>query len=261
MPTEHQSRNDPSQAALIAELLSSSAFTTVLTGAGISTESGIPDFRSPTGKWAIASPILYSNFLADPAARQSYWQQKCHGHEQMTSAAPNIAHRLLAEWEQAGHIEALVTQNIDGLHTKAGSSSVIEIHGNVMQVTCTSECGFRDDSEQYVQKFLTTNQVPTCPNCDGFLKHATISFGQSLRAADIDQAVAWSTGSNLFLALGSSLVVTPAADLPRLAKSQGATIVIINRDPTPLDQLADIVMHAELGATVTQIQECLRLQG
>jgi NAD-dependent deacetylase len=242
----------------VAAWLQAGGSNTVFTGAGISTESGIPDFRSPNvGRWSAASPVLFQDFLTRRDSREEYWRQKSESHDQMLQASPNVAHQILVDWEQRGLLSRLVTQNIDGLHKQAGSRRLLEIHGNAMEVACTSGCGFRAESEPYVRSFLHDQTVPLCPGCEGFLKHATISFGQSLLATDIETAVRWAETSNVFLALGSSLLVTPAADLPRLAKANGAQLVIINREPTPLDDLADLVIHAELGFALSSIDDVL----
>lgn len=219
------------------------------TGAGVSTESGIPDFRSPQGIWARSTPVEFGEFLSSSEARYEYWRQKAEGHHAIASAQPNIAHSALAEWETAGRLRGVITQNIDGLHTLAGSRRVLELHGTAREVGCLA-CGERFDAEPMLQVFRESNRVPECPTCRGLLKHATISFGQQLPERVLAEAVQWACEADLFLALGSSLVVTPAAELPLLAKRSGARLVIVNRDATPLDGMADLVIRHGIGELV-----------
>lgn len=222
------------------------------TGAGVSTESGIPDFRSPQGIWARSRPVEFDEFLRSPEARREYWRQKAEGHQEIATAQPNIAHRALAEWELAGRLRGVITQNIDGLHMLAGSRRVLELHGTAREVGCLG-CSQRFDADAMVREFQTSNRVPDCPECGGLLKHATISFGQRLPVDILDEAVQWSREADLFLVLGSSLVVTPAAELPLLAKRSGARLVILNRDPTPLDEIADLVIRQPIGEVIRSI--------
>ena len=240
----------------IAEWIRSARSAVAFTGAGISTESGIPDFRSPGGIWAQSTPVYFDEFLRDPAARYEYWRQKAVSHGDFENARPNIAHNLLAEWETADRICGVITQNIDGLHQIAGSRAVWELHGTARQIGCL-DCRARFDAGPMVERFLAEDRVPDCPQCGGLLKHATISFGQSLPAEVLQAASEASRTSDLFLAIGSSLIVTPAANLPVLAKRNGAKLVIINRDPTPLDRLADLVMNAAIGETFRGIANLL----
>ena len=236
----------------VARWLRTSQAVVVFTGAGMSTESGIPDFRSPGGIWAKYRPVEYGDFLARAEARYDYWAQKCEGHRHFAVAQPNVGHRILADWETAGRIRGVITQNIDGLHAAAGQAHVLELHGTGRKVQCVA-CVFRDEVDPYVEKFLRTREVPQCPDCGFPLKHATVSFGQSLPVDVWDEAVAWSQQEDLFLALGSSLQVRPAADLPVLAQRHGARLVIINQTQTPLDERADAVFHTSLGAALEEI--------
>ncbi len=222
------------------------------TGAGISTESGIPDFRSPGGIWSRSQPVMFQDFLARAEARHEYWRQKCQAHQEFAAAEPNDGHRVMARWEQRGWLQAVITQNIDGLHQAAGSRKVLELHGTARQIGCLG-CQTRFDPEPLVQRFLQTGVVPDCPNCGGLLKHATVSFGQELPQDVLTEAIELSRRSDLFLALGSSLVVEPAASLPRLAHETGARLVIINRDPTGQDELADAVLRGGIGETLVGI--------
>ena len=226
------------------------------TGAGVSTESGIPDFRSPGGVWAKSQPVMYQEFLESPEARLEYWRQKAESHAGMFEAQPNVTHRALARWEELGLMRGVITQNIDELHKRAGSGNVMELHGTAMKIGCLS-CDFRTDADPLVREFQRMQIVPPCPECGGFLKHATVSFGQVLPADVLQTAVKWAQEADLFLTLGSSLVVYPAAQLPQIAKRRGARLVIINRDPTPLDGIADLVINAPLGEVIEAIESGL----
>jgi NAD-dependent deacetylase len=219
----------------------------------MSTESGIPDFRSPGGIWTKYRTVYFDEFMASAEARHEYWRQKCEGHRDFADAQPNAGHRAVARWEQEGLLRGVITQNIDGLHQLAGSREVLELHGTARAVACM-DCGARYDVEPLVSEFLDTNRVPACRQCSGGrLKHATVSFGQQLPADVLQAAMAWSQSAELMFAIGSSLVVTPAADLPRIAKQCGGRLVIINRDATPLDRLADEVISASIGDTLAAI--------
>jgi len=240
----------------IAGWLRESSAATAFTGAGISTESGIPDFRSPGGVWEKYQPVYFDDFMASAESRHEYWRQKCEAHREFADSQPNEGHRVLARWEQAGKLQGVVTQNIDGLHQLAGSQNVLELHGTVREVACM-DCGKRLEVEPLVQQFLNTDVVPPCPDCDGRLKHATISFGQSLPAEVLQESSRLARQCDLFFALGSSLVVEPAASLPRIAKQNGARLVIINHDPTDQDSSADAVVHAPLGESLRNIDELL----
>ena len=220
------------------------------TGAGISTESGIPDFRSPGGIWAQSQPVMYNDFLRSEESRYEYWRQKAIAHQDFVGTEPNIGHQVLAEWEQAGWLRGVITQNIDGLHQDAGSRKVLELHGTAREVECL-ECKRRWPAGPWVEQFLAEDRAPRCSDCAGLLKHATISFGQQLDEAVLQTAIDWVGNCKLLIALGSSLVVEPAASLPRMAADVGARLVIINRDPTPLDSLADLVIHQQIGEALT----------
>lgn len=242
--------------AQLAEWIRDARRAIAFTGAGISTESGIPDFRSPGGIWARSIPVYYDDFLASSEARYEYWRQKSVAHRDFVAAQPNVGHRVLARWESAGLIRSLVTQNIDGLHQIAGSRDVLELHGTAREIACL-DCFARFDADTMVERFLEKDEVPECPHCGGLLKHATISFGQTLPGDVLQKACQWAQESDVFLALGSSLVVEPAASLPRLAKRNGAALIIINRDPTPQDEIADLVLRKSIGATLAATEELL----
>ena len=236
---------------VLADWLTSASAAVAFTGAGISTESGIPDFRSPNGIWSKSSPVYFDDFLRSPTARHEYWRQKSLTHVEFSRALPNDGHRAIAEWETAGILRGVITQNIDGLHQQAGSRRVLELHGTAREVGCLM-CGARFPADPWVQKFLDLQTVPDCPDCGGLLKHATISFGQALDESVLRSAMRLSRESDLFLAVGSSLVVHPAAGLPALAKDNGARLIIINRDPTPLDGMADLVIREAIGPTLNR---------
>ena len=240
----------------IADWIARSEHFVVFTGAGISTESGIPDFRSPGGVWARYQPVYFDDFLASAAARHEYWRQKCEAHDDFSRAEPNTGHRTLAQWEAEGRLQAIITQNIDGLHQIAGNRQVAELHGTAREVACL-DCGARFPVEPLVEFFQQAGRVPDCRNCQGRLKHATVSFGQMLPEDILEQAMRWSRQADLMFALGSSLVVTPAADLPRIACQSGARLVIINRDETGLDSMADYVLHESIGETLSAINQQL----
>ena len=243
---------DESVIRRIAQWMKTTHRAIAFTGAGMSTESGIPDFRSPNGIWATSQPVEFEDFLSSPTARHEYWRQKAVAHRDFVGCQPNIGHRLLAQWQSAGWLRAIVTQNIDGLHQEAGSWDVLELHGTAREVACL-DCHERFDADPWVQQFLDRDVVPDCPACGGRLKHATISFGQSLSPAVLHKASRLSREADLFLAMGSSLVVSPANILPQMAKQAGARLVIINRESTNLDSLADLTINASIGAVLSAL--------
>ncbi len=240
----------------VARWLAESQSAVAFTGAGISTESGIPDFRSPTGIWARSQPVYFDDYLASATARHEYWRQKAAAHREFADSQPNAGHGVLAKWECAGRLRAVVTQNIDGLHQLAGSRRVFELHGTARFVSCL-DCGARYDAGPIVAEFLSTDVVPQCVACGGRVKHATISFGQLLPTDVLQQSIQLSEQADLFFAIGSSLVVHPAASLPPLAKRHGARLVIINREATPQDDMADAVINASIGEALTAINDRL----
>lgn len=234
------------QVAQLAAWLSASKSACAFTGAGISTESGIPDFRSPGGVWSKNRTVYFDEFCQKSEERYEYWRQKAIAHQDFVAASPNETHIQLTNLENAKLLQGVVTQNIDGLHHQSGSTNVLELHGSARRVACLN-CDWNEPADDWVALFLAEDRVPDCPQCGGLIKHATISFGQSLCQATLDAAVKLASESDLFLALGSSLVVEPAASLPRLAKQNQARLVIINRDPTPLDHIAELVINESLG--------------
>jgi len=216
------------------------------TGAGISTESGIPDFRSPNGIWANNRMIEYQEFVSSRAGRIEYWRQKAAMWPEMRDAQPNAGHRAFVELERQGKLTAMITQNIDGLHQRAGSRNVIELHGTTVEAECLS-CHARISMDTAVARIEAGDPAPECEDCGGLMKPATISFGQAMPAREMEMAVAAALDCQVFLAVGSSLVVYPAASLPELAKRNGAALIIINRTPTPMDGIADLVLNEEIG--------------
>jgi NAD-dependent deacetylase len=243
-----------------AELLSSSTDLVILTGAGISTESGIPDFRSPGGIWTKYDPqeFTYQNFVVNRAHRERYWKMSLDIHPVLAAAEPNAAHRAVAELERRGHLRAVITQNIDGLHQRAGSSPdlVIEIHGTALHVVCLS-CGDRQPREQVQARVRAGEAAPTCLSCGGILKPATVSFGQAMPERETALAFEHAEHADVFLVIGSSLVVHPAAYLPVRAVESGARLVVINREETPCDRLATVVVHGQAGATMSEILQAM----
>lgn len=232
--------------------LDRSSSVVCFTGAGVSTESGIPDFRSPGGVWSRNRTVYFDDFMRSADERYEYWRQKAEAHNDFAAAQPNITHHTLAAWEKAGLSRGVITQNIDGLHQEAGSEAVLELHGTARKIACM-DCDWDDNADRWVSLFQEHDRVPECPECGGRLKHATVSFGQSLPSVVLYKAMQWATEADLFVTLGSSLVVEPAASLPRIARQNGATLIILNRDPTHLDPMADIVVHAPLGEIFGQL--------
>jgi NAD-dependent deacetylase len=228
----------------------------LLTGAGISTESGIPDFRGPQGVWTKdpeaekLSDIRY--YVADPEIRKKSWQSRL-AHPAWT-ARPNAGHAAIAELERRGKLHALITQNIDGLHQRAGNSPerVIEVHGTVHGVVCLS-CGWKGPMQEALERVRRGESDPPCAGCGGILKSDTISFGQALAPEVIDRAMQAATESDLFISVGTSLQVYPVAGTVPAAKRAGARVVIINAQPTPFDGIADAVLRGAIGATLPRI--------
>jgi NAD-dependent deacetylase len=238
----------------LAALLSGSARTVVFTGAGISTDSGIPDFRSPGGVWSRMKPIDFETFMHDEDARREAWQRTFSGAAGWVGAKPNEGHFAIARLVQSGKVSHVITQNVDNLHQDAGvpAHRVIELHGNAGYATCLM-CGLRHELADLRDSFLEQGTLPACRACGGIVKSATISFGQPMPIEAMRRAEAASRECDLFIVLGSSLAVYPAAALPMVAKANGAALAIINREPTDMDGRADIVLHAEIGAVLQEI--------
>jgi NAD-dependent deacetylase len=225
------------------------------TGAGISTESGVPDFRSPGGVWTKYQPVLFQDFLASESARVQHWLLKKATYELFKTVEPNGAHYAICEYEKRGQLLGLITQNIDGLHKLAGSSdeNLVELHGTDRLVTCLN-CGKRYQPADVYEHLGETFAAPRCDECGGFLKSANVSFGQSMPVEAMQRAQAWSEKADIFMVLGSSLQVQPAASFPVIAKRAGALLAIINRDPTPLDDIADFIHNGPIGDFFRRLQ-------
>ena len=236
------------------DMIASAKRIVAFTGAGISTESGIPDFRSPGGIWTKYQPIYFDDFMSSEEMRREAWRRKFATDETMKKAEPNAGHRALAKLVEQGRMTAIITQNIDGLHQRSGvpESRIIELHGNSTYASCL-DCGHRHELEPIKKAFVGKGTLPICEKCDGIVKTATISFGQAMPEIQMARAQDETMACDLFMVLGSSLVVYPAAGFPRVAKRKGAQLVIVNRDPTDQDAEADLVMHAEIGPTLSRV--------
>jgi NAD-dependent deacetylase len=243
---------------LVAEWIRTAERVVALTGAGISTDSGIPDFRGPNGVWTkdpkAERMSTLANYLADPDLRVRSWQLRLE-HPAWT-ARPSAGHLALAELERKGRLHTLITQNIDGLHQAAGTSParLVEIHGSMREVACMS-CGERAPMEKALERVRAGEADPPCRTCGGILKSATISFGQSLVREDLERSYAAAGACDVFLAIGSSLTVFPVANLPQIALGNGAKLAILNGEPTPYDALADAVLTAPLANTLPALVE------
>jgi len=229
-------------------LLTESQHAVVFTGAGISTESGIPDFRSPGGVWTQNKPIYFQDYMASEDARREAWRRKFNIDQTMTEAKPNAGHIAVAQMVANGPVKKVITQNIDGLHQASGvpENKVIELHGNTTYAACL-DCGTRHELAPIKEAFQKDESLPVCTVCGGIVKTATISFGQPMPERQMLEAQQDSLDCDLFIAIGSSLVVFPAAALLPLAKENGAKLVILNRDETDFDGLADLSVRAEIG--------------
>ena len=240
----------------LVELLNACRRGVAFTGAGISTESGIADFRSPGGVWSRHQPVIYQDFLDEEEERQRYWQIRKETIPGMLAAQPNAGHLALARLEALGRFTAVITQNIDELHQRAGSRCVLEIHGTAMRVGCL-ECDWEVSAAEILDRMEAGLEMPTCDECGGIAKSKTVSFGESLPGDVWMEAMELARKCDLFLAMGSSLVVHPAAALPEVAAKYGAKLVIINRESTPLDHRAALVIHASIGETMRAVMDRL----
>jgi NAD-dependent deacetylase len=236
----------------LSQLLQHSQRCVVFTGAGISTESGIPDFRSPGGIWSNNRPIDFGDFIASEDMRRESWRRKFNVDSTMSQAKPNSGHTAIARLVELGKIPAVITQNVDGLHQASGvpDQQVIELHGNTTYATCL-DCHKRYELAPIRQAFNEDKTLPICDDCQGIIKTATISFGQAMPEVQMEQAHKACLNCDLFIAIGSSLVVYPAAGFPMVAQQSGAKLVILNRDPTDQDSAADLVLNREIGVTLS----------
>ena len=246
--------NNEEKVAKFAKLLEKSKRAVIFTGAGISTESGIPDFRSPGGIWEQFKPVMFQDFLASEERRHEYWHQRFFRHDDMAKAEPNRGHRAVENLVRSGKVTAVITQNTDGLHVKSGipAEKVIELHGNSTYASCLN-CGAKYDLKWIREVFERDDKAPDCVRCGGLIKTATVAFGQSMPQDKMRDAKVHTKAADLFICIGSSLQVFPAAGLPVAAKQNGAILVIMNRDPTELDSYADIVLNEEIGPTLGDV--------
>lgn len=238
--------------ARLRDLVENARVIVPFTGAGISTECGIPDFRSPGGIWTKMRPIEFSDFLASQDMRDESWRRRFAMEEQFGGAKPGRGHRALASLYRAGKVPGVITQNIDNLHQASGIAHdhVVELHGNTTYASCL-DCGKRYELAWVRERFTGSGgKSPDCPDCEGYIKTATVSFGQSMPEAAMRRAQELTESSDLFISIGSSLVVWPAAGFPLAAKRNGARLVIINRDETEFDSMADLVVHDDIGAVL-----------
>ena len=235
----------------LGEMIAEASTIVPFTGAGISTECGIPDFRSPGGLWTRNRPIPFDEFVASSDARDESWRRRFAMEPTFAAARPGRGHRALAALYKAGKIPAIVTQNIDNLHQMSGFAAdhVVELHGNTTYARCIG-CGHSYDLPRVKQRFDATGAAPDCTACDEPVKTATISFGQAMPEDAMRRATELAQQCDLFLAIGSSLVVWPAAGFPLMAKNNGAKLVIINKEPTEQDDIADLVIRYDIGETL-----------
>lgn len=238
-------------AAELTKMLLKSNRAVVFTGAGISTESGIPDFRSPGGIWTKMMPINFDEFLSSPEARRESWRRRFEMEPTWRTVKPNSGHYAVADLVRRGLVSHVITQNIDNLHQDSGvpEKLVIELHGNTRYAKCL-DCGQRMEIGEIREHFASRGDPPNCPACDGIVKTATISFGQAMPLMEMERARQATLACDLFVVIGSSLVVYPAAGFPLLAKQNGARLVILNREPTEQEPYADLALHGEIGPTM-----------
>ncbi len=240
----------------LAEVIGSAQSGIAFTGAGISTESGIPDFRSPGGVWSKNAPVMYDDFLASKSERIRYWKMRREMYGDFKAAKPNAGHHAIARLEGMDRLAGVVTQNIDGLHQDAGSSTVIELHGTNRMVACVS-CGKEWEPDVITARLDAGEEDPDCDECGAPIKSKTVSFGQAMPVNEMQQAYQLSTQADVYLAIGSSLVVEPAASMPRHASEHGATLVILNKTATPLDSMADLVIREGIGETMSGVMKII----
>lgn len=235
-------------------MLDGSMRAVVFTGAGISTESGIPDFRGPQGLWKTMKPTQFQDFIASDTLRQESWRNRFLGERKIERAVPNKGHLAVAKLVADGKVSAVITQNVDNLHQDAGvpDAQVIELHGNTTYARCL-RCNLRYEMTDLEAQFRYSGRIAPCRGCGGIIKGATISFGQPMPEQAMRRAEVATAGCDLMLVMGSSLQVYPAAAFPEIAHRRGATLVIINNEATPMDDLADLVLHRPIGATLAYV--------
>ena len=237
----------------LEQLIKNSKKVVFFTGAGISTNSGIPDFRGPKGVWKTSTPIYFQDFISSREKRIESWQRKFGNELSIDSASPNDGHKIIAEIMKVKD-SFLITQNVDNLHQDSGvdEEKISELHGNATYAKCL-DCGKRYELENLKTKFLKTNEPPVCAICGGIIKTATISFGQAMPEEEMQISQRKAIESDLFICIGTSLAVFPAADLPLLAKETGAVLVILNNEPTQMDQYADLVINRDISEVFLEI--------
>jgi NAD-dependent deacetylase len=239
--------------SLIAEKIKQGGKNVVFTGAGISTESGIPDYRSQGGIWDKFRPVYFDEFMSSKDSREEYWRRWVALYQDIVAAQPNAAHLALSRLEKMGLLQTLITQNIDGLHQASGlaDENIIELHGNTCRIRCMS-CRKISPIDGVQQRLAAGNMAPEC-ECGGFLKPDTISFGQAMPVAEVEKAAAFSQDCDFFLVVGSTLLVQPAAHMPIYAKNRGAFLAIINLSQTPCDDMCDALIREKAGEVLQQI--------
>ncbi len=238
------------QVSQLADLIADANAILVVTGAGVSTDSGIPDFRGPKGVWKTEHPVMFQDFVEDPEQRIVYWDQKLRAASSFNDARPGTVHRACVDLEAAGKLHTLVTQNVDGLHAGAGTSKakLVEVHGTAMEVSCL-DCGERSPSQPHLDAFEASREAPLC-HCGGLLKPATISFGQQLDPMTMYRAQLAAEETDLVIALGSTLSVYPAAEIPLVAARRGVPYVIINRGETDHDSSIHLTLRLDADVSV-----------
>jgi NAD-dependent deacetylase len=237
----------------LTELLAGASRVLAFTGAGVSTASNIPDFRGPTGVWRTRTPVEYPEFMRSEEARVEYWGWKLEGYAAFRDAKPNVAHESLVKLERLGKLEAVVTQNVDGLHRAAGTSSekLVELHGTGAEAVCT-RCARRESMGAALERFEKSQAAPLCVDCGALMKPGVVMFGESLDPGTMRRASAAARQADLVLSLGSSLTVTPAADVPLLAVRRGVPYVIVNRGATPHDSVATLTIEDDVGSVLAR---------
>ncbi len=239
---------------MLSELISDSKAPIFFTGAGISTNSGIPDFRGPKGIWKTNKPIYFQEFINSKEKRIESWEKKFSNELNINKAKPNLGHQKIAEIMKIKNLSHLITQNVDNLHQETGvnEDQITELHGNATYAKCL-DCQLRYDLSELKESFLRTNEPPLCDECNGLIKTATVSFGQPMPEEEMVIAQKKSINSDLFICIGTSLAVFPAADLPVLAKETGSKLVIINNEPTQMDHIADLVINRDISEVFSEI--------
>lgn len=245
---------DPLAVEALAALLAGARRVVAFTGAGISTESGIPDYRGPGGVWSTGKPPTIDEFLAEESTRREYWLKRRETYPQLAAIAPNAGHRALVAMERAGLLAGVITQNIDGLHQKAGNAEerVIELHGTAHKVRCL-DCGSIVAAAEVQACQDAGEEMPSCRACGGMLRSATILFGEAMPEAPLRRAIALAQACDAMVVVGSSLVVQPAARLPVIARQSGARLALVNRQDTPLDGIADVLVAGDAGPVLSAV--------